>query len=169
LHPWAEMRFKVALFTVSFVGIGTIVFHGTLSKFGQIMDELPMLYTLFTYLYTLLCQKYNLSNNKKYLLFGTLLIWACFVTFVEFFVDGNYTVFFISFLVPQLYLLYSLLESYWKYKSNHDEFAIKTFHRGQFFYGLGFSLWLIDRYFCHYVNPSYDTSFLHFNPQVFFC
>jgi len=48
-----EYRFRFSLIAMMAVGIGSALFHGTLTYFGQMLDELPMVYSMTVWAYTL--------------------------------------------------------------------------------------------------------------------
>jgi len=45
------MRFQAAFISIGFIGVGSALFHGTLLRWGQIMDEAPMMFYVFCALY----------------------------------------------------------------------------------------------------------------------
>eukprot|EP01052_Picozoa_sp_SAG31_P000952 SAG31_NODE_30_length_32545_cov_9.378999_15_plen_113_part_00 len=46
-----EAKFAVAYTSVLIVGIGSLLFHGTLLRAGQVLDEVPMLWASLAFLY----------------------------------------------------------------------------------------------------------------------
>jgi len=46
-----EIRYSFAYFVVVLVGVGSVLFHGTLRRVAQACDELPMLYAAFVFAY----------------------------------------------------------------------------------------------------------------------
>ncbi len=48
-------RFAAAAVGLGVVGVGSVAFHGTLTRWGQVLDEVPMLWTSMTYLWICGC------------------------------------------------------------------------------------------------------------------
>ena len=46
-HASRETRFVLAYASVGSVGVGSALFHGMLRRWGQVLDELPMILILF--------------------------------------------------------------------------------------------------------------------------
>ena len=44
-------RFRLAGWMLALVGVGSVAFHGTLTRVGQILDEVPMLYSSSIFLW----------------------------------------------------------------------------------------------------------------------
>jgi Ceramidase len=65
LHPWAERRFHLAFLSTVAVGLGSVAFHGTLQKFTQALDEVPMLYSALAFAYIGICQTYNPKPSTR--------------------------------------------------------------------------------------------------------
>ena len=62
-----DLQFTVAYLGLSFVGIGSVAFHGTLRFHAQLLDELPMLYGSFALLFCWIYAEsmpYNKKNKK---------------------------------------------------------------------------------------------------------
>merc|ERR1719354_525403 len=45
------MRLKIFPLLVFIIGVGSVAFHGTMKRSGQILDEVPMLFVAFSMLY----------------------------------------------------------------------------------------------------------------------
>ncbi|RHZ64540.1 hypothetical protein Glove_323g13 [Diversispora epigaea] len=73
-----DSRFLICFSTIIIVGIGSILFHGTLLFSLQLLDEVPMLFCVLV-----LC--YSVIENKKEKRFGiwfpiTLILWGIIIT-----------------------------------------------------------------------------------------
>jgi dihydroceramidase len=168
LHPWAERRFKVAFFATFIVGLGSITFHGTLTKISQAFDEVPMLYTAFAFLYITLVQRYQFRTSTRYQLASALCIWASITTYLITAYEGKWQFIFfhVSFGSAQWYALFQMGLMYFDQKSkNQSASMVGLFERGLALIILAFACWLTDMLGCEYVNPHYTTAFLPWNPQ----
>lgn len=50
-YAMAEARFSLTFAIIALVGLGSFMFHATLRRYAQCMDELPMLWTSITMFY----------------------------------------------------------------------------------------------------------------------
>jgi dihydroceramidase len=169
-HPWAEKRFKVAFFATTIVGLGSVCFHGTLSKFSQALDEVPMLYSALSFLYIALCQRYpDMKPSSRQYLAVVLIAHATTTTYLVTAFDGawQFILFHISFGTAQVYAVYQIVKLYRGHRSKgHKKDEINTvFELGMVYYFCSFACWLIDMLGCEYVNPYYETAVLPLNPQ----
>jgi len=60
------LRFTLASCIVAVIGLGSIAFHGTLTKYGQWLDEIPMLFGSLIFFYITCCNSMTKTNEKKY-------------------------------------------------------------------------------------------------------
>lgn len=63
-------KFMLNYISLMMVGLGSIAFHGTLLREGQVLDEVPMLWTSLCKLYVTA----TLKRSSNFLLYG---IWVC--------------------------------------------------------------------------------------------
>jgi dihydroceramidase len=172
LHPWAERRFHMAFFAIFIVGLGSVAFHGTLQKHWQAMDEVPMLYTAFAFVYITLTQRYHLKASTRYMLAISLISHALITTYLVTAFDGQlqFTLFHISFGTAEVYSLYQMFQLYLEYKKNGKSTDLTTiFERGFVLYISAFFFWFADMLGCEYINPSYTaTAFLPLNSLTIF-
>lgn len=105
LHPWAERRFKIAFLATVVVGLGSVAFHGTLKKFAQALDEVPMLYSAFSFAYIGICQTYKLKSSTQYFLALALCAYAALTTVLVTVFHGvwQFVIFHISFGTANIY------------------------------------------------------------------
>jgi dihydroceramidase len=168
LHPWAERRYKVAFFAVVIVGIGSICFHGTLQKFSQALDEVPMLYSALSFLFITLCQRYPMKENTRRILATVLFCHAAITTYLVTAFEGTWQFIFfhISFGTAQIFAFYQMFHIYrgLKRKGSKGRY-IGIFEEGLVYYFCSFACWLTDMLGCEYLNPWYDTAVVPFNPQ----
>ena len=80
---------RVASVAMTVVGVGSASFHGTLTREGQMLDELPMVWGICSYLYAIL---YHMDRNMDFAMNVTV-VWAILAT-VLYFVLG-----FVAFVV----------------------------------------------------------------------
>ncbi|KAI8909181.1 alkaline phytoceramidase family protein [Gorgonomyces haynaldii] len=104
-HPWADSAFQISFLTTSMVGIGSTLFHMTLLKEHQAMDEVPMLWAAMTYVYIGITQNYQLSVLSKRLLGGSLMLHAIVTTLLVTLTNGSmqFKLFHISFASAEIY------------------------------------------------------------------
>lgn len=193
LHPWAEKRFHLAFLATVTLGIGSVAFHGTLYKFAQALDEVPMLYCVFTFTFITLCQRHKLSAGWRSLLASVLILHAMATTILVTLSSGSlqFALFHISFNTAHFYALYGAFQLNRRRRSQvieqhlaekrqlsaiksaailrkkiSDDPCLKAFELGSLFYGLAIGCWLLDMLFCEYMNPVYSSSVLPLNPQL---
>jgi dihydroceramidase len=168
-HPWAERRFKVAFLATSIVGLGSVCFHGTLSKFSQALDEVPMLYSALSFLYIALCQRFpSMKPATRHFLAVVLVVHATATTYLVTAFDGGWQFIFfhISFGTAQIYAVYQIVQLYRAHRKTSSKSDINlVLELGIFYYLCSFGCWLIDMLGCEYVNPAYEHAILPINPQ----
>ncbi|KAJ3254671.1 Alkaline ceramidase 3 [Boothiomyces macroporosus] len=168
LHPWAETRFKVAFLCTSVVGLGSVAFHGTLSKFTQALDEVPMLYSALAFTYITMCQRYKLGLSLRRLLAVLLVLHAAITTYLTTAFEGEwqFTLFHISFASGEVFALYQTIIIYRKHKQiAYNRQFTRLFELGIGMYALAFACWFTDMLGCEYLEPAYGHSVTGFNPQ----
>jgi dihydroceramidase len=168
LHPWAEKRFKMAFLATCIVGLGSVAFHGTLSKVSQALDEVPMLYSALSFLYITLNQRYKFKKSTRTYLAVVLLCHAAITTYLVTAFEGHWQffLFHISFGTSQVFAVYQVIRLYRKLKKlKGSSPATSILERGLAYYCVSFVCWLADMLLCEFVNPYYETAVLPFNPQ----
>ncbi|KAI8923932.1 ceramidase, partial [Entophlyctis helioformis] len=194
LHPWAERRFHVAFLTIVVVGLGSVAFHGTLHKFAQALDEVPMLYSSLTFVYIGVCQRYRLLPSRRRLFATVLCLHAIVTTLLVTLSHGplQFVLFHTSFGTAHVYALYHAVQVYRSRRARlmaaqHSltstqssnghiqqqqqqaprDAILWTFERGAALYGSAMVCWIVDMTLCEYVNPGYEsTAVLPINPQL---
>jgi len=61
-----EFRFGLFHGSIILVGLGSVAFHGTLNYFGQMGDELPMIWTMLIWWYIMFQMEDNLLNTWSF-------------------------------------------------------------------------------------------------------
>ena len=140
-----EARFPCAFISIGFVGIGSILFHGALRSWGQILDEVPMLFIIFAFAY---CHFESDASPKYYPYLPIALILACLA-----FVCGYLFFYFYAFFLMGFTGGVCLLLFYGFY----DFGEMSPVSRNLFLFGFysivfGTLLWIIDDVFCEYVQ-----------------
>ncbi len=65
-----ETRFLVTELAVVVIGLGSALFHGTLTFYGQLADELPMLYGAFVWVYVILHHTQPRGVTNRWIVLG---------------------------------------------------------------------------------------------------
>ncbi|KAJ1336689.1 hypothetical protein BSLG_007008 [Batrachochytrium salamandrivorans] len=107
MHPWAERRFHVAFLSTVAVGLGSVAFHGTLGKFSQALDEVPMLYSALSFSYIGICERYTPSASNQHYLALLLVFHSIFTTLLVTISEGywQFFLFHLSFGTAQIYAI----------------------------------------------------------------
>ena len=168
LHSKIERRFNVAFGTICILGLGSVAFHATLSKFSQALDEVPMLYCAFAFLYTSTNQTYKLKKSTQRWMAYALVFYSFLTTYLVTAFEGHrqFMLFHFSFGSAQIYSSLQTFMLYRKLKAKEgSSLAIKIYERGLIYYFGAFACWLADMIACEFVNPHYATAVLPVNPQ----
>lgn len=158
-------RFHYCFISLCIVGIGSWLFHMTLYYEMQLLDELPMIWTSFLYLYCMLHTKSPKNSlNAKH---GIGFLSIC-VAFTVLYISWKNILFFqvrilrknmklqystarisnqfqVFFLV--LVLIIAVLDVHLM-RTQYDEKSVKLFCLGIFLYALGGVVWLTDVHLC---------------------
>ncbi|CAG8466811.1 6315_t:CDS:2 [Acaulospora morrowiae] len=156
-------RFKLAFRLISVVGVGSLLFHATLTSEMQALDEVPMVWSALTLVHPLIESIYG---PQGYWLPIAQVIHAILCTLAVTIAKGDmqFIFFHMSFGSLELLSLYLMHRIYSLKKSSHP--AVKyLFERGVIIYSLAIAIWLTDLYMCDYVNGG-EKSILPFNPQL---
>lgn len=146
LHASCEKRYACAFVSLGSIGVGSMLFHGTLLRWGQVMDEAPMMLLLFSHLFMFI-------GAEKETRFGAWLPFSLILACVIFI--GAYLLFYIYwfFLVGFTGSAVALL----LYGSRHALRAATIltqvlFLTGVAFLAEGFACWQIDTLLCEQVQ-----------------
>jgi dihydroceramidase len=100
-----DKRFIIVNALVAMVGLGSAAFHGTLLYTGQILDELPMVYTSLSLLYVVLEMESKEKPVYKYLA-PLLLSYSALFTAVYLYLPSFFIFFLIGYICGILTLVY---------------------------------------------------------------
>lgn len=162
LYYKVERRFLLLSFSFGLVGFGSAYFHGTLTHFGQMADELPMVYSMIVWWFILFrMNKYHLAGALSpvdvLILFGIFYAILCsYVHSLKTFV----VVFQVHFTLMVLGGIIKLIHLYrhTQYQTGSIKYLI------MWYVGLlvpAVICWLLDQHFCEYFNSANG-----FNPQL---
>jgi len=157
-----ENRFLVLSLSFGFLGFGSAYFHGTLTHFGQMADELPMVYSMIIWWYILFrMNKFRLKNRFLTIdililcgiVYGVLCSYIhSLQTFVLVF-QAHFTLMVLGGIIKLIYLYRQM-----QYNTNSIMYLIMIY------VGLLFPAvicWIIDQQLCERMN-----SVNGFNPQL---
>jgi dihydroceramidase len=159
------------------VGIGTILFHGTLLYIFQLLDEIPMLLIAFEYIKLceiLLFARHKLSNRLKNISIISIIF--------SYYIYPSLQVFlFMITLVLSIVYIFKMLYQI-NYKLNLRWFSKKIFTASVIYFKLycmrtrtikklnrsgiiiflsSLIIWFLDKYFCNYVHHLYLHAVWH--------
>ncbi len=137
LHKIVNYRFIVLMI----IGFGSFLFHATLSRFGQLLDEIPMLWLNAILLYEM---------NPSFL----WLLWA-FCISIAYSIFYRYELFLLSFTISTILIFYL------PFRYVTKELSTKLLNKSLFLFILGFIKWIIDFSFCNYVHDYYLHAWWH--------
>lgn len=154
----AEMRFFMCFFSVFAVGVGSWLFHMTLTYPMQLVDELSMLYGTSVLLYS----AFQIKSEHHTAHWPLVIMLACFASLVSaIYVFIGHPVFHqLAYAALVVILVLKSFSTFYEYP-----------HYGRFFaialgvYLLGFALWQVDVHFCSMLREARSGPF-HLVPGV---
>ncbi|KAF9181489.1 Alkaline ceramidase 3 [Haplosporangium sp. Z 11] len=165
--PGNERRFWLLFATFSLVGLGSVLFHGTLRHKMQLLDELPMLYSATMILFILVEAKHGPQGRWFPVL---LTAWIGFTTFIFSTTGGQlqFYTFQSTYTALQFAMIYFLRVLHVQQRAirgpNPD---VSILIRRAFASALfAVTIWLIDLRLCEFVNGVGKKSILRWNPQL---
>lgn len=139
-------RFFVINMLIAMVGIGSAAFHGSLLYTGQILDELPMVYTSLSVLYAVLEMESDKNNKRKYLA-PALVAFAVVFTGVYLYLPDFFIFFVIAFILSILTLVYLLSKIFRKADTLTHQKAFILASMG-FYIGGWLLFWIPEVLYC---------------------
>jgi dihydroceramidase len=157
-----ENRFLLLCFSTGVVGLGSAYFHGTLTYFGQMSDELPMVYSMIVWWFILFrMNKYKLESQTSP--FDILLFFGIFYGFLWTYVHSLKTFIVLFQIHFGLMMFGGIMKLVYLYKqTQYNTHSIKYFiivYVGLIFPAM--LCWFMDQQLCERMN-SKDG----FNPQL---
>jgi len=150
--PLNQMKHKLCFFVLGTIGIGSTWLHGSLSSYGQALDELPMLFMNIALFQSLLTLKRREGQTH---LFYTCLIVAVVQSYIYIRFQEYYYIFLINYISSVVVIVI-----WTTYLANYDGKFDKTRHNlwisSLFSYVvLGSSLWVVEMNYCDWLLPYY--------------
>ncbi|KAI1309991.1 Alkaline ceramidase 3 [Mortierella claussenii] len=172
-----ERRFKLLFLTFGFVGLGSVLFHGTLRHKMQLLDELPMLYSATIILFILVETKHGAQGRWFPLL---LTAWIATTTFIFSTATGQlqFYTFQSTYTVLQFCMIYFLRVLHVQQQEQRQQRQLRRSvtnsslqvtalaRRALVLAIFAVSIWLIDLRLCEFVNGVSPQSVLRWNPQL---
>lgn len=141
------IRFRLCWLAFITIGLGSCLFHATLRRSAQALDEIPMVLANFVFVFCLARPDAEMSQKLN-----IALLFVSFVLVVLYVVVEAYAVFFCMYGGVVVYLvLKSAHIVFWNLpaaKSKNARVARRLFILGFGMYGLGFALWIADNVAC---------------------
>lgn len=134
-----------------------MLFHGTLQRWAQLLDELPMIYSASVYIYIIWCNDDNLPQWKRTMWSGILSSISILITTSMILFPEHSNLFFVPFGILTTILFLSLLFLY-KNIEKVNRMWVETL----FMFIFGFFLWVIENTFCPSIEFMKFHSFWHF-------
>ncbi|KAG0253246.1 Alkaline ceramidase 3 [Mortierella polycephala] len=146
MSPPNLFRFKLAFRTITVVGIGSFLFHATLLHHMQMLDELPMLYSVLVLFFCLVESRYG----RQPIWFPRLLAGVgVVVTALVVLTEGNtqFYSFHLTFGPLEVATLFLVFRVYQARKAQYPDVK-RVFEAGIGLYAFAVAVWSVDLNFC---------------------
>ena len=137
-------RFKLAAIATWVIGVGSCAFHATLQRWGQVLDEVPMLWSALIFLYICIMSVYwTKEQEERYgpFLSGGLTTIAIVVTYI--YLQGGFAFFIITYSLTVFAIsALSLMAAERSIAGKYAWYAVSFYLGGSIF------LWFPEQLFC---------------------
>lgn len=145
-HATPETRFSLAFIAIGGIGIGSSLFHGTLLRFGQVLDEVPMLVVIFVGFFIFI-------EDQRHRQYGawlpTLLFSSCAIFIIAYLVLYLYWMFCLAFAGGLIMLL---VRGAVVLRRDATRLNFVCFMMSAMSLLTGSLCWLLDDMFCHHLR-----------------
>lgn len=157
-HEGFRKRFLIPCFFTALVGIGSIVFHGTLQYWGQAMDELFMVYAATAYMTMIAFSDRTIP--ARFVVPAALALDAAFTGAYVYLRDGPFfVVFCVIFGLLSTWLCYASLQMH---RRTFSPILQRLFWAGQLTWLGGFGIfWFPDKLACEWVQRFHLHAWFH--------
>lgn len=163
LWPLLEWRYLLVFLSIAIVGFGSVAFHGTLQFEHQMLDEVPMLWTVCIMLFCLL-EQHQREPCYGFALPVLLTVYALVATAATAFQGGNsqWYSFHTMFDLAEVFSIILVVRLFWGLDKSFGELKTLMFG-GTVVYISALGAWLIDLNLCKQLQilPGYDYWNLH--------
>jgi dihydroceramidase len=155
-------RYALCYGTLAFTSVGSMLYHGTLTREGQVLDELPMIYTAGTFLFCVLEAPTSHMRARAWIARLLLVLGALF-TGIYVLLPELFSVFLGAYLCAVALIIERSVAAI-RAPSPSGSVAAKlaSTHRGTqvrlliacvAVYGFGFLIWNIENMYCGQMSP----------------
>jgi hypothetical protein len=143
-HGW---KLALSSLGVTCIGLGSIAFHGTMQRWGQMLDELPMLWTVVFFLFTTLTID-EAPGSRRSTALGLALACYALVNSAVYFAGGF--VWFIMAYIAAVVAVFGSTAHHMLREENRKHETMRSFgYRAMGFYAAGFVLfWVPEQVLC---------------------
>lgn len=152
----SHKRLQFCGITIMFIGIGSMAYHGTITRWGQAFDELAILYWEISLLYTLFYNSKSYFNGWyfyiAFVLFETILYWQ-----MDKSPKLGWFLYHPLHTCVDLVIVYNLFR---RVKYEYDSpIGVRLLLSGLTFIFLAFFFWLLDFFYCDIFGNYYLHAF----------
>ena len=151
--------YQTMYLTVAAIGIGSMLFHGTLTVWGQQLDELPMVWHLLMSMYIINRGPLETTKNGKLFLSIGLCLYGLIFSIAHV-IFRTTTAFQVHFGTLLGVLLVRVYHRFRNVELTADATKILSLFLSSG--TIGFGMWLLDYHHCDFLQ----SSFFGFNPQL---
>eukprot|EP01084_Bolivina_argentea_P187684 323229_1 len=148
-----QIKFMIPFVLTTCIGMGSVAFHGTLRRFSQLLDEIPMLIWLYFVFYTVINIKpIKRRRQTKTNLSGTILLIICILHVVIYTILEWYYIFAITYIILVLVASFYGGRLIWADFQYYNA-TLKVYILMLCVFVFTFVLWNIENSYCSYVQP----------------